>query len=273
MMDVINRGTADQAQGWVFRNVEGKTAFAGKTGTSRDGWFVGFTPDLVCVVYVGFDDNDDLGMKGSDSAMPVWADFMQEALRRYPEWNGDWAMPGGIRKAEIDIRNGSLIRELDLAETLSTKPLPSPTATPAGSATDDPAWATELRDEAPGEFIADVPAEFRRIELFITGTVPSRAILKSEESELQFDPVTGEPIESKPKPEPTATPLDETWEDSLEAPSDTHPPGERKTPKPKLVTVIICPLTSLRATVNCPKTEARTYTSGKEPRDFCAIHR
>ncbi len=272
MKDVINRGTAAQAQRWGFRNVEGKTAFAGKTGTSRDGWFVGFTPDLVCVVYVGFDDNDDLGMKGSDSAMPIWADFMQEALRRYPEWNGDWTMPAGIRKAEIDVRNGSLIRELDLAETLTAKPSPSPKATPANLATDDPAWATDLRDEVPGEFVTDVPAEFRRIELFITGTVPSRAVLKSDD-EPKFDPVTGEPIDPNPKAEPTATPLDGTWEDSLEPNPEPQAPGERKTPKPKLVTVIICPLTDLRATVNCPKTEARTYTSGKEPRDFCAIHR
>ncbi len=73
----------------------------------------GFTPELVCVVYVGFDNGDDLGMKGSDSALPIWADFMQEALKLHPEWNGDWAMPANLRKAEIDIRNGALIRETD----------------------------------------------------------------------------------------------------------------------------------------------------------------
>ncbi|MBK9766119.1 MAG: hypothetical protein IPP63_03375 [Chloracidobacterium sp.] len=109
MKDVINRGTAASAQAWGFRNVAGKTAFAGKTGTSRDGWFAGFTPELVCVVYVGFDNGDDLGSKGSDSAMPIWADFMQQSLNIHPEWNGDWAMPGGIKQAEIDIRNGTLI--------------------------------------------------------------------------------------------------------------------------------------------------------------------
>ncbi|MEP6788618.1 MAG: PBP1A family penicillin-binding protein, partial [Acidobacteriota bacterium] len=91
MKDVINRGTAAQAGAWGFHNVAGKTAFAGKTGTSRDGWFAGFTPEIVCVVYVGFDDGDDLGMKGADSAMPIWADFIQQALRIHPEWNGDWA--------------------------------------------------------------------------------------------------------------------------------------------------------------------------------------
>ena len=57
MKDIINRGTAAEAKAWGFKNVAGKTAFAGKTGTSRDGWFAGFTPELVTVVYVGFDDN------------------------------------------------------------------------------------------------------------------------------------------------------------------------------------------------------------------------
>ena len=84
MKDIINRGTAAEAKAWGFQNVAGKTAFAGKTGTSRDGWFAGFTPELVVVVYVGFDDNSDLGMKGSDSAMPIWADFMREALNLIP---------------------------------------------------------------------------------------------------------------------------------------------------------------------------------------------
>ena len=121
MKDVINRGTAAGAKAWGFKNVEGKTAFAGKTGTSRDGWFAGFTPEIVCVVYVGFDDNDDLGMKGADSAMPIWADFMREALNEHPEWNGDWQMPESVKKAEIDTRNGSLIRELTNAEAENAK--------------------------------------------------------------------------------------------------------------------------------------------------------
>ena len=195
MKDVINRGTAAEAQAWGFKNVDGKTGFAGKTGTSRDGWFAGFTPHLVCVVYVGFDDGDDLGMKGSDSAMPIWADFMKEALVRYPEWNGDWVMPATVRKAEIDIRNGSLIRELDFAEAANLKPSPSPSASasPAGPA-DDPAWATSEISETPEVFVTDVPAEFKRIELFVAGTIPNKALLRTEEGDIQYDPETGEPI-------------------------------------------------------------------------------
>lgn len=265
MKDVINRGTAAQVQGWGLRNNAGKTAFAGKTGTSRDGWFAGFTPELVVVVYVGFDDGDDLGMKGSDSAMPIWADFMQEALRRYPEWNGDWAMPAGVRKAEIDIRNGSLIRELDGLEATSTKPTPSPTAT-ATPDPEDPAWATTEELEAPEIFVTDVPAEFRRIEIFVAGTVPNKMLLKTEDSEVQYDPETGEPIEPKPTPEKSATPLTGTWEDQLGGAS----PG---TKQESTVSISICPESGKRATTNCPISEIRNFKKGTEPKHICPLHR
>ncbi|MGH9914939.1 MAG: transglycosylase domain-containing protein, partial [Pyrinomonadaceae bacterium] len=74
MKDVIERGTAAKirARGFKF-NV------AGKTGTSRDGWFAGFTPNIVCVVWVGFDDGKQLGLTGASSALPIWADFMTAA--------------------------------------------------------------------------------------------------------------------------------------------------------------------------------------------------
>src|SRR5258708_29251985 len=52
-------------------------------------------------------------MKGADSALPIWADFMKQALSLHPEWNGDWQMPDSIRKAEIDSRDGTILRELD----------------------------------------------------------------------------------------------------------------------------------------------------------------
>src|SRR5215203_1393964 len=195
MKDVINKGTAAEAQAWGFKNVAGKTGFAGKTGTSRDGWFVGFTPELVCVVYVGFDDNDDLGMKGSDSAMPIWADFMREALNLHPEWNGDWQMPSSVRKAEIDMRNGKLIRELTNEEADSINA--QQTAVKKNSNTNTKP-TTDLEPEQPKEiYVTDVPVEFRRVELFIAGTVPSKQMLPVDD---------GTTIEEN-KPEPTPTPL------------------------------------------------------------------
>ncbi len=271
MKDVINRGTAAEAKAWGFSNVAGKTGFAGKTGTSRDGWFAGFTPDLVVVVYVGFDNGDDLGMKGSDSAMPIWADFMKEALNRHPEWNGDWAVPVGIRRAEVDTRNGALIKELDALEAVNAKPSPSPSTspTPKDPALDDPAWATSISPETPEIYVTDVPAEFRRVELFVAGTVPGKAFLRTEE-EVKYDPVTGEPITPTPTPEKSPTPISETWEEQSPAPSAQRDQSGNKS---KSVMAIICPLTEMRATAACPKSETRTFAEGREPKDFCAFHR
>jgi len=224
LKDVINRGTAASAGGWGFRNVAGKTAYAGKTGTSRDGWFAGFTPEIVTVVYVGFDNGDDLGMKGSDSAMPIWADFMKEALARHPEWNGDWAMPVGIRKAEIDVRNGSLIRELDAVQAVEPAATPTPNATP-----EDPAWAVEPTTREVEVVDSNVPAEFRRVELFIAGTVPGR--VTRTESDLPPDMVYQEIEPSEePRPTPTPTPISGTWQDVAEP---EMRPRERPTMSPQ----------------------------------------
>jgi penicillin-binding protein 1B len=251
--------------------VDGKTAFAGKTGTSRDGWFAGFTPELVCVVYVGFDDGDDLGMKGADSAMPIWADFMQEALREHPEWNGDWAMPANVRKAEIDIRNGSLIRDIDAAEPAAPKETPKPSPTPKDPAdpADDPAWATEEMHDPAEVDVSNVPAEFRRIELFVGGTVPSRAMMTDETVDG-----TGEAAppgsEQAPGSSPTPPPINGTWQQN--ASPDGNPGPERRSGGPKEISVAICPLTGMRATSNCPRRELRTFRAGSEPTEFCTFH-
>jgi membrane carboxypeptidase/penicillin-binding protein len=104
-----------------------KANVAGKTGTSRDGWFAGYTPNLVCVVYVGFDDGSQLGLTGADSALPIWADFMTAALNAHPEWGGDWQLPASIQQAVIDTRTGQLASASDpykRTELLSTAPRP-----------------------------------------------------------------------------------------------------------------------------------------------------
>jgi penicillin-binding protein 1B len=74
LIDVVNKGTgaAVRAKGFTL-------PAAGKTGTSRDGWFAGFTNNLVCVIWIGFDDNHDLGLSGGAAAAPMWADFMIKA--------------------------------------------------------------------------------------------------------------------------------------------------------------------------------------------------
>ena len=103
MKDVVNRGTAAKVRARGL-----KMPLAGKTGTSRDGWFAGYTPNLVCAVWVGFDDGSQLGLTGANSALPIWADFMQVALAEHPEWEGDWQMPAGIEQVEINPTTGKL---------------------------------------------------------------------------------------------------------------------------------------------------------------------
>jgi penicillin-binding protein 1B len=80
---------------------------AGKTGTSRDGWFAGYTTELLCIVWVGFDDNTDLALEGAKSAAPIWAEFMKRALdfREYRDAK-EFTAPAGVVSVEIDPQSG-----------------------------------------------------------------------------------------------------------------------------------------------------------------------
>jgi penicillin-binding protein 1B len=101
---VVDHGTARAARG-AFKGV----AFAGKTGTSRDGWFAGYTPNLVCVVWVGFDDGSELNLTGADSALPAWVEFVRRAVELRPELGGrEFERPGSIVTVEIDPETGLL---------------------------------------------------------------------------------------------------------------------------------------------------------------------
>lgn len=267
MKDVINRGTAAEAKAWGFKNVEGKTAFAGKTGTSRDGWFVGFTPEIVCVVYVGFDDNDDLGMKGSDSAMPIWADFMREALNEHPEWNGDWQMPESVKKGEIDTRNGSLIRELSNAEAETAKTQQAILLKNKANQNSNQSLATdETAIENKPLYVTEVPPEFRRVELFVIGTVPNKTLLPTDNILTDVDTTA---------PTPSETPF-QTWQDAQQN-NQNRPTLTPDNDIPRVevvqnITLIVCPLTGMRATINCPDKHSQTFKKGEEPQEFCTFH-
>jgi penicillin-binding protein 1B len=96
--DVINRGTGASVRARGFAGPA-----AGKTGTSRDGWFAGFTSNLLCIVWVGFDDNRDLGLSGAASAAPIWTEFMKRATA-LPAYSNleEFAPPEGIAALDID---------------------------------------------------------------------------------------------------------------------------------------------------------------------------
>ncbi len=104
LQDVINRGT-----GAVIRRLGFEGAAAGKTGTSndtRDSWFAGFTPRLLTVVWVGFDDNAKTGLTGAQGAAPIWAEYMKCAAPLGPELN--FIAPPGVVSREIDKSTGLL---------------------------------------------------------------------------------------------------------------------------------------------------------------------
>jgi penicillin-binding protein 1B len=98
LKDVLNRGTGANVRARGFT-----LPAAGKTGTSRDGWFAGFTTNLLCVIWIGFDDNRDIGFTGGVVAAPIWADFMTRAtaLAQYRDVK-DFTMPDGVQSVLID---------------------------------------------------------------------------------------------------------------------------------------------------------------------------
>jgi penicillin-binding protein 1B len=96
--DVINRGTGASVRARGFSGPA-----AGKTGTSRDGWFAGYTSNLLCIVWVGFDDNRDLGLSGAASAAPIWTEFIKRAtaLPAYRDLQ-EFQAPEGLTVLDVD---------------------------------------------------------------------------------------------------------------------------------------------------------------------------
>lgn len=104
MRAVMNEGTGAGARSQGFRlNAAGKS---GTTNDLRDAWFVGFTPDLLTVVWVGYDDNQPVGLGGSQAALPIWTAFMKRSLAARADQS--FTMPDGIVFADIDPLSGQL---------------------------------------------------------------------------------------------------------------------------------------------------------------------
>jgi penicillin-binding protein 1A len=106
LKDVILLGTGKKAK------TLSRTDIAGKTGTTngpRDAWFSGYSPDLVATVWVGFDDNSILGRDeyGGSSALPIWIQFMGEALSEKPITVK--RQPNGIVRIKIDSKTGKRV--------------------------------------------------------------------------------------------------------------------------------------------------------------------
>ena len=227
MKDVVNRGTAAKLRARGFKHI-----VAGKTGTSRDGWFAGYTPHIVCAVYVGFDDGSQLGLTGADSALPIWADFMDAALAAHPEWGGDWQMPAGVQQAEIDTRTGQL-------------------ATP-----DSSSKRTELfiSGTAPTQTI-DAPAD--------DDTLPEGELDTVEDD--YNAPVLVPQLPEDP-PVPDATPRTRNAP-RLEGRGVLQPDGSTRLTG--TITLDIDPTTGLLAVPTCPVIRTKSFPIGQEPRRSC----
>ncbi len=84
-----------------------KAPAAGKTGSSRDGWFAGFMSDLLCVVWVGFDDNRELELEGAQSALPIWTAFMKQTAAQSKYFARPFeTAPSGVITISIDSESG-----------------------------------------------------------------------------------------------------------------------------------------------------------------------
>jgi penicillin-binding protein 1A len=126
LQGVVERGTGQRARS-INKPVAGKT---GTTDDSRDAWFIGFTPDLVVGVFVGFDQPRSLGdeEQGASAALPIFVDFMTAALKDEPAT--PFRVPPGVRLVRVDAETGRLAGAgTDAAILEAYMPGTEPTAT------------------------------------------------------------------------------------------------------------------------------------------------
>jgi len=98
LQGVLNFGTAAGVRGRGFT-----APAAGKTGSSHDAWFAGYTSQLLCVVWVGYDDYSDIHLAGAAAAAPIWAEFMKRAIQ-FPAYRNPqpFTPPEGVVEAKLD---------------------------------------------------------------------------------------------------------------------------------------------------------------------------
>lgn len=105
----VMKGVMDRGTGVGARSRGYKAIAAGKTGTTsnyRDAWFVGFTPKILALAWVGYDDNQSTKMSGARAALPIWTHFMKEVE---PNGAGDFTGPGDVILLKVDPFTGGLL--------------------------------------------------------------------------------------------------------------------------------------------------------------------
>ncbi len=109
MMTSLLRSVTEEGTARSIKNMGISFPVAGKTGTTnnfRDAWFIGYTPDILALVWVGFDDGSSIVATGSSAALPIWADLVNAMPQHI---SGDWfKMPAGVVKRRICPESGEL---------------------------------------------------------------------------------------------------------------------------------------------------------------------
>jgi len=103
VMTSMMEGVMNWGYGYAVRQRGFMAPAAGKTGTSHDGWFAAYSSNLLCIVWVGFDDYSDLKLSGAATAAPIWAEFMKRA-QKVPAYSNmtDFHQPDGVIDVRID---------------------------------------------------------------------------------------------------------------------------------------------------------------------------
>ncbi|QMV17830.1 penicillin-binding protein [Granulicella sp. 5B5] len=99
---VMARGTGSAARAHGFT-----APAAGKTGTSHDAWFAGYSSNLLCIIWVGNDDYTDVKLQGADAAAPIWAEFMNRAIK-LPQYSDmkPFTPPDGVEVLRVNTPTG-----------------------------------------------------------------------------------------------------------------------------------------------------------------------
>jgi penicillin-binding protein 1B len=153
LMTSLLRGVMRSGTGTPAQKLGLRGDFAGKSGTTNDGrdaWFVGYSSRLVAAVWVGFDDGTAHGLSGSSAALPIWTQFMKQAVDAYPA--PEFEAPDGITMASIDGTNGKLAGEhcpLVIRETFLAGTEPAPCDEHRGIAPRIEHWWQRFRDWFP----------------------------------------------------------------------------------------------------------------------------
>ncbi len=184
MESVMNNGTAYTVRARGFA-----APAAGKTGTSHDAWFAGYTTNLLCIVWVGYDDYSDLRLSGSATAAPIWAEFMKSASK-LPQYKNmePFQSPSGV----VDVR-------LDKATNLlSTSSCPNSYSV-AFIAGTEPTMTCEQGDGR--NFLQRIFGIGQPKPAPPASNGPPRVIIPSQRAQTQSAPAAVQPPPRPPQPE------------------------------------------------------------------------